>query len=78
MSGIGGLGLCRKGDGQAAKLVHMGHALVENRNGLVMGAAVTEANGHAEREAGLRLLDALPKRGRRRTVGCDRGYSAGC
>ena len=68
--------LYRKGDGQAAKLVHMSHAPIENRNGLVVGAAITEANGMAEREARLKLLDELPKRGRRRTVGCDKGCDA--
>lgn len=66
--------LYRKGDGQPAKLCHMGHALIENRNGMVVAAAVSEANGTAERETGLRLLRSLPKRGRRRTVGCDRNY----
>lgn len=67
--------LCRKSNGEGAKLSHMGHVLVENRNGLVVGAAVTEANGMAEREAGLALLDGLPQRKRRRTVGADRGYN---
>ena len=66
--------LCRKGQGQSAKLCHMGHALIENRSGMVVGASVTEASGTAEREAGLKLLGKLPKRARRRTVGCDKGY----
>lgn len=66
--------LCRKGDGQAARLCHMGHALIENRSGLVVAASVSEANGTAEGAEGLKLLDSLPRRGRRRTVGCDKGY----
>ena len=59
--------LCRKGDGgQAAKLCHMGHALIGNRSGLVVAASVSEANGTAEGTEGLKLLDSLPKGGRRR------------
>ena len=61
-------------EGQSARLCHMGHALVENRSGMVVGASVTEASGTAEREAGLKLLGELPKRAGRRTVGCDKGY----
>jgi hypothetical protein len=34
-----------------AKLCFMGHALMENRNGLVVDACLIEANGHAERIA---------------------------
>ena len=45
--------LYRKGDGQPAKLCYMGHALMENRNGLVVGGRVTSATGTAEREAAL-------------------------
>ena len=66
--------LYRKGKGQSARLCHMGHALIENRSGLVVGASVTEASGTAEREAGLELLRELPGRARRRTVGCDKGF----
>jgi hypothetical protein len=33
----------------------MGHALMENRNGLVVDACLTEANGHAERIAALHI-----------------------
>jgi transposase len=43
--------LYRKGPGKEAKLCFMGHALMENRNGLVVDACLTEANGHAERIA---------------------------
>ena len=43
--------LYRKGKSQSAKLCHMGHALVENRSGMVVGASVTAATGTAEREA---------------------------
>jgi transposase len=43
--------LYRKGDGQTAKLGFMGHALMENRNGLAVGGLITTATGRAEREA---------------------------
>jgi hypothetical protein len=37
--------LYRKGDGQPAMLCYMGHALMENRHGLVVGGLVTRATG---------------------------------
>ena len=37
-----------------------GHALMENRNGLVVGAGATLANGTAEREAATSLTQDLP------------------
>ena len=44
--------LYKKAKGQQAKkLCYLGHALMENRNGLVVDTAVTHANGTAEREA---------------------------
>jgi hypothetical protein len=48
--------LYRKGDGQASRLCYMGHALMENRHGLAVGADVTHATGTAERDAGLALV----------------------
>jgi len=67
--------LYRKGDGQPAKLSYMGHALMENRHGLVVGGCATLATGRAEREAGLALLDSGPARsGRRITLGADKAY----
>jgi IS5 family transposase len=55
--------------------------LMENRNGLVVDVAITEANGKAERQAALRLLACYAKPGA--TVGADKGYDtadfvAGC
>lgn len=71
--------LYRKGRGKEAKLAHMGHTLGENRNGLIVAIAVTEANGTAERSAALDMLDELkathavqPK-----TLGADKGYDDG-
>lgn len=68
--------LARKGNSQAAKLCYAGHSLTENRNGLIVGCELTEANGSCEREAGLHLLARQRRRsGRRRiSVGADRGY----
>jgi hypothetical protein len=44
---------------------------MENRNGLVVDAALTHATGTAEREAALTMLDRR-KRGRRITLGADK------
>jgi transposase len=65
--------LYRKGDGQPAKLSYMGHALMENRHGLVIGGIATLASGTAEREAALELIDRHRRR-RRITVGADKAY----
>ena len=71
--------LYRKSDGQPARLYHMGHALTENRHGLVMAVAVSEANGRAEPTTACELLDDLRQRHAvaARTVGADRGYDCG-
>ena len=59
-----------------ARLSYLGHLLIENRHGLITDAMVTEADGYAERDAGLLMLHARWKRepGRRRTIGADKGY----
>jgi hypothetical protein len=49
--------LYRKGRGKEAKLAFMGHALMENRNGLIIGAVATRASGHAERLAARHLIE---------------------
>jgi transposase len=66
--------LMRKGPGKETKLSFMGHVLMENRNGLVVDVMLTQATGKAEREAAVRMLDRLPHRRRRRTLGADKGY----
>ena len=68
--------LYRKGPGKEAKLCFMGHALMENRNGLVVDACLTEANGHAERIAALHMIEPRADRPRPITLGADRGYDA--
>jgi hypothetical protein len=39
--------LYRKGPGMEARLAFLGHALKENRCGVVMDACLTQANSHA-------------------------------
>jgi Transposase DDE domain len=68
--------LARKGDRQAAKLCYAGHVVMENRHGLVVDVEVTEANGRAEREAGLKMLHRIERGRRRGTVGADKGYDS--
>ena len=67
--------LMRNGKGKEAKLVFMGHALMENRNGLLMDFVVSGATGTAERDAVPVMLDDARQRGfRPKTLGGDRGY----
>ncbi len=65
--------LYRKGRGKEAKLSYIGHLVMENRNGLVVDACLTQATGTAEREAALDMLADLPGQGRV-TVGADKAY----
>jgi transposase len=65
--------LARKGEGKESKLSYTGNLLVENRNGLIVDAEVFQANGTAERDAALIMLEKL--RGRQTvTVGGDKGF----
>jgi len=68
--------LYRKGNGHESRLCYMGHALMENRNGLALLGEVTQATGAAERETALALLARRRgKRGRNRvTLGADKAY----
>lgn len=74
--------LARKGNGKEAKLSFSAHSLMENRNGLLVDLRVAEANGRAERQVALEMLEAVPG-GHPITVGADKGYdtrdfAAGC
>ena len=71
--------LYKKGDGQPALLYHTGHAIAENRNGLVMAVEVTEAAGDAEPAAALTMIDRLRSRlgVKVATLGSDKGYDSG-
>jgi transposase len=67
--------LYRKAHGREAKLCYMGHALMENRNGLAVGGCVTLANGTAERRAAEAMLVAKSKEVTARiTVAADKAY----
>ncbi|MGH9894773.1 MAG: IS5 family transposase, partial [bacterium] len=67
--------LLKKGKGKEAKLVFMGHALMENRNGMLVDFQVSEATGKAERDAVPTLLDRTrERRFRPSTLGADKGY----
>jgi transposase len=66
--------LYRKGPGKEAKLCFMGHALMENRNGLIVDALATRASGHAERLAALHLVEPHADRPQKVTLGGDKGF----
>lgn len=65
--------LARKGNGKEAKLSYNGNLLTENRNGLIVTTEVFQANGTAERDAALVMLEQVPGE-ERVTVGGDKGY----
>jgi transposase len=66
--------LARKSNGTTAKLSFSGHAIVENRNGLVVAVSIAAATGRAEREEALAMLDNDLQGTRRVTLGGDKGY----
>lgn len=71
--------LYRKSHGQPARLYHVGHALTENRHGLIMAVAVTEASGTAEPAAAEALVDEVRDRLGVcvKTLGADKNYDSG-
>jgi transposase len=65
--------LYKKNEGDKSQLCFMGHALMENRTGLVVDVEVTHATGTAEREAAKRMVGrTLETSGA--TLGADKGY----
>jgi transposase len=64
--------LARKGNGKEARLSYNGNLLTENRSGLIINTEVFQANGTAERQAALVMLEQVPG-GHRITVGADKG-----
>jgi transposase len=69
--------LYKKSPGAAAMLCFMGHTLMENRNGLVVQAELTHADGHGERKAALEMINRYsPGSTRRLTLGADKGYDS--
>ena len=65
--------MAKKGLGKEAKLSYMGHTVIENRNGLIVKAAASQATGKAEREVAVDLLSGLTG-AKCRTVGADKNY----
>ena len=68
--------LYRKGQGMEAKLCFIGHALMENRNGLVVDTRLTQADGHGERNAALSMIEPRADRARGISLGADKAYDA--
>lgn len=66
--------LYRKSHNAEARLAYLGHALIENRHGLVVEAMATEADGTAERDAALLLMRDHARDATRRTLGADKNY----
>ena len=69
--------LYKKSPGTGAVLCFMGHALMENRHGLVVQGDLTRADGHAERSAALDMIHShSPGSTRRLTLAADKGYDS--
>ncbi len=69
--------LYKKSPGAGAVLCFMGHALMENRAGLIVQGDLTRADGHAERRAALDMIHThSPGSTRQLTLGADKGYDS--
>lgn len=69
--------LYKKSPGTGAMLCFMGHALMENRSGLIVQGDLTQADGHAERRAALEMIHRhSPGSTRQLTLGADKGFDA--
>jgi transposase len=66
--------LARKGNGKEAKLCYSQHALMENRNGMLVGLSLAPATGTAERDEAIAMLDKYLPGEKRITLACDKGY----
>jgi transposase len=66
--------LFRRSQAGESRPSYLGHVITENRNGLVVGACVTQSSTKAEREAALRMLSAMRPGPGRITLGADKGY----
>ena len=53
---------------------YLGNAITEDKNGLIVGACVTEAIKRAEREAGLAMMSEIARPGGQVTLAADRNY----
>jgi hypothetical protein len=69
--------LYKKSPGTGAALCFIGHALMENRSGLIVQGELTQADGRAERQAALDMVHRhSPGSTRKLTLGADKGYDA--
>ena len=69
--------LYKKSPGTGAMLCFIGHALMENRSGLIVQGDLTQADGHAERRAALDMVHRhAPGSTRQLTLGADKGFDA--
>jgi transposase len=67
--------LAKKGPGKEAKLCYGAHALMENRNGLLVDLKITQATGTAEREAAQEMIKRQRRKGVRvKSLGADKNY----
>ena len=67
--------LYRKSSNAESKLSYLGHTLVENRSGMIVGTYLPQADGYAERDAALLMLwDQRRRSTKRFTLGADKGY----
>jgi hypothetical protein len=67
--------LYKKSPGTGAMLCFIGHALMENRSGVIVQGDLTRADGRAERRAAINMIDRhSPGSTRRLTVGADKGF----
>jgi len=66
--------LARKSKNTAAILAYSQHALMENRNGLLLDLRISTANGTAERRVALNMLDEELPGTKRITLGGDKGF----
>lgn len=67
--------LYKKSKNKESRMSYLGHALMENRNGLIVNGVVTQATGTAEREAAMEMVADIAGN-HRITVGGDKGYDA--
>lgn len=69
--------LYKKSPGTGAMLCFMGHALMENRSGLIVQSDLTKADGHVERRAAMDMIHRhSPGSTRQLTLGADKGFDA--
>ncbi|WP_428420589.1 IS5 family transposase [Methylibium sp.] len=66
--------LYRKSNAAPALLSYLGHALTDNRHGLVVNAHASPANSMAERDSAARMLEDASRDSRIITVGADKNY----